>query len=631
MFQRSALILLAASAMMSTTTARAASLQTISPSQCVWHAGDNPAWAAPGLDESGWQPLNSWKVTVGQTSTWVRCHADLSALRQASRPALQVNFYGAYQLFLNGKLVGQIGNLGNGQASVNDDQIISVAANDTAAATHTVALRLKLRTVVDAPSVTAGEADWLHALHNSESFAGAKIFLPAAVAFGVVSVLGFVLLALYLNDRSHLELLLLAIACWGPSLLRLVNLIDAAMVPIPDWLNGCAFALGAAPIMIELWFMFRLAGRKVPLLYKLAVTAFAIALITRQLAFAFFPANASLLADIAFIKFNLPHRACGFIAATAPFAAFWPWNRIPRHMRAMAGCAMFWGLMEVLWFLGSGVYRWRPFLLELRAFGTIAAIIALMALLFREYRRTAEERAILAGEMQAAQQIQRILASTTLDTATGARVEVAFRPMRDVGGDFYLCRALPDGRQRVLVGDVSGKGAAAAMTATLLIGAADRRTADSPAELLAHLNLVLHGSNVGGFATCLCADLEPGGAIRLANAGHLSPYLRGEEIALAPGLPLGLSASEGIYEELRLQLAEGDTLTFLSDGVIEARSAAGELFGFERAQAISAQPAEAIAAAAEKYGQEDDITVLTLTRTTAAAANLSRIAIPEMA
>jgi serine phosphatase RsbU (regulator of sigma subunit) len=62
-----------------------------------------------------------------------------------------------------------------------------------------------------------------------------------------------------------------------------------------------------------------------------------------------------------------------------------------------------------------------------------------------------------------------------------------------------------------------------------------------------------------------------------------------------------------------LPLAPGDSLTLLSDGVVEARNAQGELFGFEGAASISTQSADAIAHAAQAYGQEDDITVLTLT------------------
>ena len=99
----------------------------------------------------------------------------------------------------------------------------------------------------------------------------------------------------------------------------------------------------------------------------------------------------------------------------------------------------------------------------------------------------------------------------------------------------------------------------------------------------------------------------------MANAGHLSPYRRGEEIKLESGLPLGLT-SDAEYAETVLELAPGDTLTMLSDGVVEAMNPQHQLFGFERTQAISTQSARTIAAAAQEFGQEDDITVLTLKR-----------------
>ena len=634
MFHRWALIFLAVLAGMSAITARAASLQTISPNQCVWRAGDDPAWAAVALDETGWKPLSSWQINADQPSMWIRCRADLVALHQASQPALQIKSWGAYQLFLNGKLAANFGNLRNGQGTMSPEQTFSVAASDLAAGIDTVALRMTYRGLVDPPAIAAGESDWLRSRHTSESFAAMIGFLPVAVGFCVIGVLGFVLLALYLNDRSHVELLLLAVVCWGLAALRLLNLCFAVMAPLQGQAYYSGLALGAIfSILADVWFMFRLAGRRVPLLYKIVTVAFAAGLSAHYVVLAWAPANVSIWGDGFYQRWTLLLHLDGLVMATAPFAAFWPWNRIPKGMRAVAACAMLWGVVDMLWFSleAGGAGQWRTVLLELRAFGTILAITALIALLFREHRRTAQERAVLAGEMQAAQQIQRILAPASVDTAEGALVEVAFRPMRDVGGDFYLCRALPDGRQRILLGDVSGKGAAAAMTATLLIGAAEERDADSPAELLGHLNKVLYRSQVGGFATCLCADLELDGGLTLANAGHLSPYLKGEEIAAPSGLPLGLTASQSLYDEVRLHIAEGDTLTFLSDGVVEARSATGELFGFERTQAMSAQTAEAIAEAAQKYGQEDDITVLTLTRARKAAVELGTTAIPEMA
>ena len=99
----------------------------------------------------------------------------------------------------------------------------------------------------------------------------------------------------------------------------------------------------------------------------------------------------------------------------------------------------------------------------------------------------------------------------------------------------------------------------------------------------------------------------------MANAGHLAPYVGGEEIGTPSGLPLGLTRQQETYVETRFSLAPGETLTLLSDGVVEARDASGELFGFDRARAISIHSATQIAQAAKDHGQEDDITVLTLT------------------
>ena len=99
----------------------------------------------------------------------------------------------------------------------------------------------------------------------------------------------------------------------------------------------------------------------------------------------------------------------------------------------------------------------------------------------------------------------------------------------------------------------------------------------------------------------------------LANAGNPAPYRNGEEMAVPSGLPLGLVA-EGRYEETRYQIAPDDRLTFVSDGILEATNAKGELYGFERTQAVSNQTADTIAEAARQFGQEDDITVVSLMR-----------------
>jgi serine phosphatase RsbU (regulator of sigma subunit) len=79
----------------------------------------------------------------------------------------------------------------------------------------------------------------------------------------------------------------------------------------------------------------------------------------------------------------------------------------------------------------------------------------------------------------------------------------------------------------------------------------------------------------------------------------------------SPRGPLGITG-EVIYSETSLHLRPADTLTCVSDGVAEARNGEGTLFGFDRTQSIISQPAHSIADAAQSFGQEDDITVLTL-------------------
>jgi serine phosphatase RsbU (regulator of sigma subunit) len=197
----------------------------------------------------------------------------------------------------------------------------------------------------------------------------------------------------------------------------------------------------------------------------------------------------------------------------------------------------------------------------------------------------------------------------------GFHIETSYLPAQEVGGDFYQVIAQQDGFALIVVGDVSGKGLKAAMTGALAIGALRTLAGEnlSPGILLARLNRQMLSAQESGFITCLCVRISAQGAVTMANAGHLSPYRHGEEIELDSGLPLGLAADAG-YEESTLQLATGDMLTLLSDGVVEAMDAHHQLFGFERTQAISTQSAEAIAAAAQAFGQEDDITVLTLRR-----------------
>jgi len=91
-------------------------------------------------------------------------------------------------------------------------------------------------------------------------------------------------------------------------------------------------------------------------------------------------------------------------------------------------------------------------------------------------------------------------------------------------------------------------------------------------------------------------------------------------MAVDSGLPLGILA-EIEYAETKCQLDPSDRLTFVSDGVIEAINDKRELFGFDRTQVISAQPASTIAETARRFGQQDDISVLGIVRDAVAGAS----------
>lgn len=245
--------------------------------------------------------------------------------------------------------------------------------------------------------------------------------------------------------------------------------------------------------------------------------------------------------------------------------------------------------------------------------GTLPFLLAIGFVMFFRFTRVSREQARAAAELNAAREIQQRLVPASLPAVPGFSIDTAYMPAQEVGGDFYQVLAQPDCSTLIVVGDVSGKGLKAAMTGALAIGAIRTLSTDClmPAVFLARLNQQLVCSQETGFVTCLCARVLANGEITIANAGHLAPYRNGGEVAIESGLPLGI-ISGAEYVESTIQLDPEDNLTLLSDGVLEARDAAGELFGFDRTRAVSDQSAGQIAAAAQAFGQEDDITVLTV-------------------
>jgi hypothetical protein len=615
----------------------AQSVITIAPQQCVWRAGDDPTWSAPQLDESGWQPWSQWKPNFAHPHLWVRCHFEPATLRAAAKPAVQVGLFSAYQLFFNCVEIGAVGNLNNGNSSLDAIRSYPVQRSALADPSATLALRITYRMTlsnsgpfrgnIDMPlELRAGDEPLLDALRARAVLTRAIRFAPTAIGFGIIGVLAVVLLGLFLYDRSRSELLLLSIGCMSLAALRINEFASASLLNYSVSAGLVILGLGNIGLTVtQIPFFYKLARRPMPRSIAVLLVAVAAAYIPTWMD-AFSAANQPAIMGPFNAMVVRPFALLAHIVISlVPFFAFWPYAQIPRRMRPVAILCMMWGASDLVWFVVEltaipipGVpnlfARWGLTLLAARAFTTACVLAALLALLFRDQRQVTEERAHFAGEVEAARNVQQYLIPSQLPATPGFSIVSEYRPAREVGGDFF--QVLPhatDGSLLLVVGDVAGKGIEAGMLATLIVGAV--RTAASftsdPARILSLLNERLQGR---GLVTCIALRIDQDGNATLVNAGHLPPYLNGKELPVEGSLPLG--AVSGIpFPAMRFTLKTDDALMLMTDGVVEAQKAEGPLFGFDRIAAMLQAGADAagLAQAAQEFGQEDDITVLTLT------------------
>jgi serine phosphatase RsbU (regulator of sigma subunit)/predicted ester cyclase len=240
------------------------------------------------------------------------------------------------------------------------------------------------------------------------------------------------------------------------------------------------------------------------------------------------------------------------------------------------------------------------------------------------------ERERIEQELKVARSIQQASLPEEVPTLEGWQISPYYQPAREVG-DFYDFHLLSEGRLGLVVGDATGKGVPAAlvMSSTRSMLRALARASNSPGEVLEQVNdLLVTDIPPNMFVTCFYAILDPKSAtLSYANAGHDLPYLRhsGEAEELrARGMPLGLMPGIG-YEEKETILEAGESALFYSDGLVEAHDPTGEMFGFPRLRALVAQHAEErslgdflleelYSFVGEDWEQEDDITLLTLRR-----------------
>ncbi|MDP9343073.1 MAG: SpoIIE family protein phosphatase [Actinomycetota bacterium] len=263
-----------------------------------------------------------------------------------------------------------------------------------------------------------------------------------------------------------------------------------------------------------------------------------------------------------------------------------------------------------------------------------AAPAVRVAQLVREQEAEARRRERVEHELQVAQLIQQNFLPKTIPDLPGWQLAAYYQPQQAVGGDFYDFIELPEGQMGLVIGDVTDKGVPAALvmaaTRSVLRAAAPRLI--SPNEVLRRVNDILCPDMPPNmFVTCLYGVLDPStGHFRYANAGHNLPYTRTEDGVVefrATGLPLGLMPDMS-YDEKEAVLGAGETMLLSSDGLVEAHSPDGEMFGFPRLRQLMAEHpggsglldhllSELRRFVGPGWDQEDDVTLVTLWRASA--------------
>ena len=256
---------------------------------------------------------------------------------------------------------------------------------------------------------------------------------------------------------------------------------------------------------------------------------------------------------------------------------------------------------------------------------TILRTLLFLSIVYAVIRYTIDNRRrqhAMEREFQNARELQQVLVPENLPALAGFDLTSAYRPAQEVGGDFFQIIPVEEGSTLIVLGDVSGKGLKAAMAVSMIVGAVRTlvETTSRPAEILAGLNRRLYGRLQGGFATAVALRLDSDGTCTISCAGHPAPYVNDEELIFPGTLPLGV-LPRATFEESQFQMGERDQLALYTDGLLEARSQNGDLYSFARLKTLFASrpTAEQAAEAAVNFGQDDDITVLTLTRVAASA------------
>ncbi len=231
---------------------------------------------------------------------------------------------------------------------------------------------------------------------------------------------------------------------------------------------------------------------------------------------------------------------------------------------------------------------------HVRTMTTLAAQVAIAIENATLYERIARQEKRLEQDLALARELQFRLLPQKMPVFQNAEVASRFAPARQIGGDLYdFVKYSGQGVNGIAVGDVSGKGAPAAIYAALVSGIARSLANEEPsaAGMLEAINLSLSERPIEGQYVSMIYAIwdDDQRLLQIANSGLPRPlHCRDGKLEEIPvtGLPIGLFAN-ATYDELNIRGQAGDVFLFFSDGILDATSSQGEMFGRHRLEKIT--------------------------------------------
>jgi hypothetical protein len=612
------------------------------------HLEDDKQWAEPGLDDSSWEPIRvdePWGQQSHPSYTgfaWYRLRIEIENASAAGAKNLALLIppvQDAYEVYWNGEKLGTYGNL---PPHANwwifgHDAVYPLSGTSGVLALRVWKAPLSSVDAAESGGFTGapllGDAHVLDAQARSKGYAADARRLPNILIAAVALVIGVLSFLLYLRDRKQGLYLWLAVYLVTSGLsglqslsvvrdgvsFRSYQLITQLLISSQDismWL-----------ILLSLFGMSHQRHWRRPTAWIIAIY---LAAQFTDIVTIFLWQRGGILPWIDGITTAIYSLTPLYVFVIIGFGlirrkrlSLWPLivvvctTALLNALLNLGGQGIrfthwtWFGTVQGLGFHLGGYFFNLTFIFSTLLF------LALIFTIAREQFLERERQAQIELEVKSAREVQQILVPEESPAIPGLLIASVYRPAEEVGGDFFQVMAVDGGGALIALGDVSGKGLKAAMTVSLIVGTL-RTLADytqSPAAILQGLNRRLQGRTDGGFVTCSIARIDANGETTIANAGHLAPFRDGEELPVAGSLPLGLAADTE-YDELVFALHEGETLTFYTDGILEARNATGELYGFERLAALvqSHPTIERMVEEACNFGQEDDITIFRVTR-----------------